>query len=225
MKTVTTFLLLVCSVTLFSQQTISKNVGDFNELKVFDLMEVNLIQSNETKVVVKGEHTEDVKIINDNGVLKLRMNIDTRFRGEDTYIEVYFKNIDVIDANEGARIVGNTMIVQEEIELRSQEGGKIKVGLEVSNTEVKAVTGGIVEVSGRCDVQKIKINTGGIFEGKDFKTRRTEVRITAAGEAEVYATELVDANVTAGGDVTVYGNPEKIKEKKFAGGRITRIDY
>ena len=37
--------------------------------------------------------TDDVKIINQNGKLKLRMEIDTRFQGEDTYIEVYFKNI------------------------------------------------------------------------------------------------------------------------------------
>ncbi len=223
MKTFTICILLFCSVTLFSQQTVTKEVGDFNELKVFDLMEVNLIQSNHTKVVVKGVHAEDVKIINDNGTLKLRMNLDTRFRGEDTHIEVYFKNIEVIDANEGARIVGNAMIVQKEIELRSQEGGRIKVGLEVDECEVKAVTGGIVEVSGRADEQEIKINTGGIFYGKDFKTSKTEVRITAAGEAEVHASQSVDAHVTAGGNVTIYGNPEKVKEKSFAGGTIRKI--
>jgi len=100
MKNIVTFCLVFCSIAAFAQRSITKDVGDFSELKVYDLIEVNLIQSDENKVVIKGNHPDDVKIINQNGKLKLRMEIDTRFQGEDTYIEVYFKNIRTIDANE-----------------------------------------------------------------------------------------------------------------------------
>ncbi len=220
MKKIFTLCAVIVSTALFSQRTITKNVGDFNEIKVFDLMEVNLIQSDENKVVIKGEHTDDVLVINDNGKLKLRMELDTRFRGEDTYIEVYFTEIDIIDANEGSYIVGNSLIEQDEINLRAQEGGRIKVGLDVRNTNIKAVTGGIVEASGLSNSQNIKLNTGGIFEGRDLKTQETKIGITAAGEADINASDKVDVKVTAGGDVYIYGSPKEINEKRVAGGRI-----
>ena len=217
--------LAILTTGVFSQnEIITKEVGDFNELKVYDLIEVTLIQSTENKVVIKGEDTQDVSIVNKNGILKVKMNAEKIFRGEDTYVEVYFKNIDVIDANEGAQIVGNEMISQNTIELRAQEGGQIKVGLMLSHTKIKAVTGGIVEASGISKSQEIVLNSGGVFEGRDLKTEDTKIGITAAGEADINASNKVDVKVTAGGDVTIYGNPKTVNEKTFAGGRIKRMN-
>jgi len=224
MKNLLSVLIAFIAISTQAQSTIQKDVGDFNELKVFDLIEVNLIQSDENKVVIKGRNTESVRVMNKNGTLKLRMNLEERFNGAQTFVEVYFTNIDVIDANEGAYIVSNTTIVQNTIELRSQEGGKIKVGLQVNHTRVKAVTGGIVQAAGQSTSQEISLNTGGIFEGRELLTDDTVVSITAAGEAEVYASEKVKVRVTAGGDVIIYGNPERVDKKRIAGGRIKVID-
>lgn len=217
-------LLVLCSIVLagtaFGQRTITKEVGDFDELKVFDLMEVNLIPSEENKVVIKGHNSDDVRVINQNGKLKLRMEIDTRFDGSRTFIEVYYSGIKTIDANEGSLIVANQIIEQSDIELKSQEGGRIRVGLDVDRAKIKAITGGVVEATGLARSQDVTLTTGGVFEGRELKTQRTFIGITAAGEAEVNASDLVDLNITAGGDIYIYGNPREIDEKRFAGGRV-----
>jgi len=223
MKNFIIILLFLVTFSTFAQRTITKDVGDFSELKTYDLIEVNLIQSSENKVIIKGEHTSSVKIINENGKLKIRMEIDERFNGEDTFVEVYFTNISVIDANEGSIIEANNLIEQNIIELRSQEGAKIKVGLKVNTVTIKAISGGIVETSGTAKNQDITINSGGIVEGRDLKTEDSIIRITAAGEAEIYVTNNVDAKVTAGGDIVIYGNPKNIKQKKLAGGDINFV--
>jgi hypothetical protein len=219
-KKIVMILMLAASVSIPAQETVERETGEFNELKVFDLIEVNLIQGEENKVVIKGENSKSVKVINDNGTLKIRMELEERFDGNNTFVEVYFTNIDVIDANEGSYIVSNETINQNTIELRSQEGGRIKVGLKANHTKIRSVTGGIVEASGTSKSQEITLNTGGIFEGRELHTEDTEIGITAAGEAEVYASEKVKIRVTAGGDVVVYGNPRKVDKKRFAGGRI-----
>jgi Putative auto-transporter adhesin, head GIN domain len=220
MKYTLIFCLSLVSITVFSQRTIIKSVGDFNELKVFDLIEVNLIQSTENKIVIKGSFIDDVKIINKNGKLKLRMNTDTRFQGEHTFINLYFTSITTIDANEGSSIVCKEVIVRDEIELKTQEGGMIKVGLHVNRNVVKAVSGGIVEVFGESNNQEVKLNSGGLFKGRELATKTTKVVITAAGVADINASEKVEVRITAGGDVNVYGNPKLIDKKRFAGGRI-----
>ena len=220
MKNFTTILVLLITFSTFAQRTITKDVGDFSELKIYDLIEVNLIQSSENKVIIKGENSGSVKILNENGKLKIRMELDARFNGEDTFVEVYFTNISIIDANEGSIIVANNLIEQNKIELRSQEGAKIKVGLKVNTVTIKAISGGIVEVSGTSKNQDITINSGGIVEGKGLRTEDSTIRITAAGDAEIYVTNNVDAEVTAGGDIVIYGNPKNVKQKKLAGGDI-----
>jgi len=211
---------LFFATTMFSQRTVTKEVGGFDELKVFDLIAVDLIPSDENTVVIKGENTDDVKVINDNGKLKIRMLLEQRFNGDETQIEIYYQKIDVLDANEGAYIYGNSPITQNNITLRAQEGGQIQVRLAVNNAKVKSVTGGGVEAIGTAENVDITLNTGGVFEGKELSTKETKVTITAAGRADINASEKVHARVTAGGNIYIYGNPKEVDKKRLAGGRI-----
>ncbi len=220
MKKILLLFAVISSLTVSAQRMVDKEVGDFNKIKVFDLIEVNLIKSNENRITIKGENVYDIKVVNTDGTLKLRMQLDKKFRGEDTFIEVFYKHLDVIDGNEGAKIVCNELIKQDHLEIRSQEGAQIKAGLDVVDLEVRAVTGGIVEASGLAENQWIVLNTGGIFEGRELKTANTDIKITAAGEAEIFASDKVDINVKAGGDVYVYGNPRSVNKKTLAGGRV-----
>ncbi len=51
------------------------------------------------------------------------------------------------------------MIEQTSIELRTQEGGYIRVGL-ADYAKIKAVTGGIINASGLAKIQDVKLTTG-----------------------------------------------------------------
>ncbi|WP_421805947.1 head GIN domain-containing protein [Flagellimonas sp.] len=220
MKKLYTLGMLLLPLVMFSQRIIDTEVGEFNKIKVFDLIEVNLIQSDENKIMIKGWNVDDIKWTNKNGTLKLRMQLDKKFRGEDTMIEVYYTNLDVIDGNEGSQITCNEMVQKSKIELRAQEGATIRIGMDVDYADIRAVTGGIVKASGLAKNQTVVINTGGIFEGRELRTSTTDVKISAGGEADVFASELVDVNVRAGGDVHVYGNPQTVNKRTFVGGRV-----
>ncbi len=224
MKKISTLLILAFTLTAFSQRTIDTEVGDFDKIKVFDLIEVNLIQSDENRIMIKGRNVDDIVWMNRDGVLKLRMKLDKKFTGEDTFIEVYYTDLNVIDGNEGAQITCNEMVNQNTIELKAQEGSKIHIGMDVGHAEIRAVTGGIIEASGLARSQSIVLNTGGIFEGRELRTSTAKVKISAGGEAEVFAMEEIDINIKAGGDVDVYGQPKKVNKSTFVGGRVRIVD-
>lgn len=220
MKKLYTLSLILLPLIMFSQRIIDTEVGEFNEIKVFDLIEVNLIQSDENRIMIKGWNVDDIKWTNKHGVLKLRMQLDKKFQGEDTMIEVYYTDLDVIDGNEGAQITCNEMVQKSKIELRAQEGAMIHIGMDVDYADIRAVTGGIIEASGLAKNQSVVLNTGGVFEGRELRTSNTDIKISAGGEADVFASEMVDINVKAGGDVYVYGQPKTVHKKTFVGGRI-----
>ncbi|MDG5491062.1 head GIN domain-containing protein [Psychroserpens sp. SPM9] len=224
MKTLFTIALLVVTSVLTAQNPKEKGVGDFNEVKVYDLIVVNLIKADTPKVEITGDDIEDVVVVNKDGKLKIRMKTDKSFNGDRTFVSVYYTKLDIIDGNEGAFITANELIKQSHIELRAQEGAHLKIGLDVDQVDIKAVSGGIVETRGKAISQAITLNTGGVYEGRSFETKNTTVNIKAAGEADVFASKTVDARVTAGGDINIYGNPEHVKEKTTLGGRIKRMD-
>lgn len=216
-------LVLIVLTSYVSQAQTEKMLGDFNELKVYDRIEVALIKADENKIIIKGKNTEDVVIVNKNGKLKVRMSLEKLFDGDETTVELYYKQIDLIDVNEGAFVGSNEVFNQFEIKFSAQEGGSIKLMVQdITYLEAKALTGGVVRVSGNTKNQDIDLSTGGSFLGKELESETTKVIIRAAGEAHVKATEKVDAKVRAGGSVYIYGNPKLVEENTVFGGKVIR---
>lgn len=223
MKTLVKVFVLFITTALFSQNSVEKTIGEFNELKVYDLIEVKLVKSDVNKVIITGENKEDVLVNNKNGTLKIKMKLEEIFDGNNTKVILHYTAIDVIDVNEGAKVSSKEEIKQFEIDLKAQEGGTIEVPVNVTYTNIKAVTGGNVKTTGFSKSQKISLQTGGVYKGEMLKTEKTEVSINAAGEAYVNASKLVDVKIRAGGDVFIYGDPETVNESRVLGGRIKRM--
>tara|TARA_R110002033_G_scaffold14370_4_gene42124 strand:- start:2544 stop:3188 length:645 start_codon:yes stop_codon:yes gene_type:complete len=209
--------------TINAQDTIEKTIGEFSTVKVFDLIHVKMIESDENKVIISGKNRKDVEVVNNNGKLKIRMNLEESYDGNDTVVELYFTSVDIIDANEGAKVTLKETLKQYEVDLRTQEGAEITLSLETTYANFRAVTGGVINITGSSKNQDITIYTGGVFNGEEFITENTEVSINAAGEAYVNATETVDVRIKAGGDVFIYGKPKEINENTLLGGRIKRM--
>lgn len=224
MKYILSILALVFTLSLTAQNDIEKTIGEFTELKVYNSIEVELIQSGENKVMISGNNAEDVVVINKNGKLKIKMKLEAKFNNNNTKVALHYTDIEIIDANQGASIFSKSTIKQYEIDLKSQEGAKIDIPVDVKYLNIKAVTGGLVMATGKAERQDISINTGGVSKTKDVATESIKVSIRAGGEAQVNATELIDIKIRAGGDVLVYGNPKIIKESKVIGGRVKRMN-
>lgn len=213
-------LTLFYTVTGFTQNPITKDVVDFTEVKVYDRIVVNLVKSDQNKVVITGQDASQVKVVNKDGTLKIKMDFDLIFDGNNTFVSVHYTDLQIIDGNEGAVITSNELIEQEKIEIKMQEGARVKVGLKVTEAHLRAVTGGIIDASGEAVTQKVKVNTGGIYEGRNLETENAEIFVQAGGEVEAYASKLADLTIRAGGDIIIYGNPAEVKRHRTFGGRI-----
>ncbi|MGJ8683007.1 MAG: head GIN domain-containing protein [Nonlabens sp.] len=220
MKFIPFFIALFITATGFTQNPREVELGSFDTIKVYDLITVNLVKSTEDKIIISGQDASDVEFVHKNGTLKVRMAFDRQFDGTKTFVHVHYTSLKTIDGNEGSVITSNELIEQPQLEIRVQEGARVKAGVIVENLDIKAVSGGITEVSGTVDQQNISVNTGGIVENRALKSKSTNIKVRAGGEVEVHAMNAVDISIQAGGDVVVFGSPREVKQKTFAGGRI-----
>lgn len=224
MKKSLIFKLLFVTAITFAQEPIIKEVGAFKELKVYDLIQVKLIQSSENKIEITGKHNDKVVFVNKNGKLKIRMDIQEAYNGDETKVILHYTDLEIIDANEGSYVYSNDVIKQFDIELSAQEGSKIDVAFETTFSTIKSYTGGHVKAKGISKTQNVSVSAGGNYEAKNLITETSKVKVKAGGEASIHATEMADVNIMAGGKIFIYGNPKEIKESKAIGGTVKRMD-
>jgi len=224
MKKSSFILVLFFNFLVFSQPPVSKTIGEFSKLKVYDLINVELIQSSENKIEIFGENAKNVSIIQKNNTLKIRMEVSKFFKGEDTVVKLFYTKINTIDVNEGAKVVSETPIQQYEIELKAQEGGEITVPVKTKVLTIKSISGGKIQVHGTSKSQNININTGGVYKGEKLQAQFSKIKIKAGGSAEVRSSDLINVKIFAGGFLTIFGQTTNTKQNNIFGGKIIYKD-
>jgi hypothetical protein len=201
-------------------QKITKDPGDFSSVKVYDRIQVVLVESKENKVEISGTRADEVQVINNNGELKIKMDIKKLLKGEDIEAVVYFKKISAVEANEGSIITSQETLKAIGFSINAKEGAEIKLKLEAEKTNMTISSGGIVDLQGTTNNQDIVMKAGGTLDAKKFISKQTTISVNAGGDANIYATDFVDAKVRAGGSVMIYGKPKEINQKAVLGGTI-----
>ncbi|BDU24137.1 MULTISPECIES: head GIN domain-containing protein [unclassified Flavobacterium] len=218
--------LIIGAAILFVQMSfgqVTKELGEFDTVKVYDKLSVKLVQSSENKVVIKGAREAEVEAVNKNGILKLRMPFPKLLSGNDLDITLYYKRIELIDVNEGAEVTSKETLKATSFKVSAQEGGKINVDLNVDKLKVSSVSGGEITATGKADNLDASLGAGGYFLGSKLATSQTNVSVSAGGKADVNASTLVDAKVSAGGSIYIYGKPKQINQKTVFGGKIEEV--
>ena len=204
----------------FTNAQVNRNLGDFDEVKVFDKITVKLIAANENKMVISGSRADEVEAVNKNGELKIRMPFPKLLSGDDIVVKLYFKNLESIAVSEGSFVSSEADFKQTNLDLNAKSGGEIKLDLDVDKVNVKAYAGGIVSISGKATNQNVTITSGGILKAKNLHTSQTSISVSAGGQSEIHANTLVDAKVKAGGSIFIYGKQKQINKEVFIGGTI-----
>ncbi|MDK7375655.1 MULTISPECIES: head GIN domain-containing protein [Weeksella] len=214
----TSLILLVGSNLVLGQKTIELN--DFQALKVYDKIPVELIHSDTPKVEINGSLAEKVVIEQDYNELKIKLSGIDLLQGDNTQIVLYYTTLNDIQASQGSRIESEDVLGGESLKLTSNEGSTIKLKIDTNSLSAKLNSGGNMILSGQVKKQDVIVNTGAQFESKNLVSSFTNVTCNAGGHAWVHAKDKVDAKVRAGGVIRVYGNPSHKKQKKIAGGSI-----
>ena len=214
---------LIIAFVFLSQITtaqVTRNLGDFDEVKVFDKINVKLIAASENKIVVTGARADELETVNKNGELKIRMPFPKLLSGEDITVKLYFKNLESIAVSEGSYVSSENDFKQTSLDLNAKSGGEIKLTIVVDKVSVKVNSGGIVSLFGTAENQEVVITSGGILNAKELATSQTTISVAAGGKSEIHASILVDAKVRAGGSIFIYGKPKQINQEVFIGGTI-----
>lgn len=225
MKKIFLLTVLFLSSIVSAQTTISKNIGDFTTIKVYNGIDLELIKSKDQKLEISGEKASKVKVKNVDNVLKISLRFPEISADGKVLVKLYYNaNIATIDANEGATITGKE-IKQDVLEVKSQERAFINLVVNVKVLEVKAISGGIIKLTGTAIAQNVSADLYGIYNGFDLEVKEnSNVNAGTGAKAEIFAGSTLNAKVNFGGSIFYKGNTKLIKDKKVMGGIIQKRD-
>lgn len=221
MKKLVFLSLFLMTVLASAQTTITKNLGDFSEIKIYNGISIELVKSDKQQIVVTGEKSDKVKIKLDDNTLKVSLRFPETTADGLVKATLYFnQEIKIIDGNEGATITGKGF-EQNTLNVKAQEGAFINLVVNTKHLNVKTSSGGVIKLNGTTKNQNVKADLGGIYHG--FNLMVSDVCTVKAGsgsKAEVQAGETLNAKVSFGGSIFYKGEPEIVKDKKVIGGVI-----
>ena len=143
---------------IFSFGQVERAVGNFSSLKVYDRINVELIESSKNTVEISGDEDGRIEIINKNGELKIRTKTTQFLKGENVRVKVYYDNLNEIQASQGAVIISNEILKANALKLISNEGSSIILELKVNQLAVRGNSGGEFKLSGSAKSQDIVMN-------------------------------------------------------------------
>lgn len=216
-------MILLCSVAVNAQE-ITVDLSNFTQVEISNGLKVNFIESEENKAVITGEKQQEVKLKVEEGILKINMSINHIWNEDNTLVDVYFKQLNRVQAKQGSKVAIQNLMRQPDVSFRAQEGSEILADVTVEDFSASAVTGGQIRISGTADQQEIDVSSAGKFQGENLLGKVINVIVKGGGSANVFSNEYVKARVRAGGSIFIYGEPARVDKATTLGGTIQKIN-
>ena len=77
-----------------------------------------------------------------------------------------------------------------------------------------------LDINGKVGELDIQISGAGEVDARDLQAKHVKVRISGAGDADLYASESIDASISGAGNLDYWGSPEKEKTSVSGVGSI-----
>lgn len=203
-------------------------VGDFDELKVVDGINVEYVCDSNRAGLVEFETTKELAsaVIFEPSKGKLSVKLASR---ETPYqnlplVRVYSSQL-VSVSNEGDSLVRIVSLPQNvRFSCRVMGNGTLSVrDLCAGNLTASILSGrGVISIFGHCDKASLKIAGAGSIQADELEAKTVSCSMAGTGTINCYATSLLEVG-GLGGTVNYRGTPE-VKKRFLSTAKINPID-
>jgi len=185
-----------------------RSLPEFNGIIVGGAFEVYIEQGSPQKVEVETES----RFI-DNVITKVNgSNLEISSKGlkNVSKLNVYvtapiYKSIETSGA---AEIKGGNTLTTDEMKLTASGASEMKLNLDVDHL-VSSVSGAAeMKLEGRAGHHKGNASGASTLSARNLVTQQSDMTVSGAASAHVYATEVLDGDVSGAGDLDYVGNPK-----------------
>lgn len=208
-------------------ETITRNVGDYDEISVAGFFDVTLVAGNEGELTIEGESNLleyiETEVNGDRLTIKVKnkQNLKTSW-GKDIKIRVPFRDLNQVLLSGSGEIMSTDVIKANNFRVSVSGSGDINLVVEASSTESRVTGSGDLVLRGSTRDHETSVTGSGDLEAGRFKADNVDAKVTGSGDIRVSCEKSIRARVTGSGDIEYVGNPTKQDTKVSGSGDISR---
>ncbi len=198
--------------------------GDFTEVRGSAGLDVYLTQGDENKIVVEADENllQYIETNIEGAMLHLTTSENLgRSRAKKVYVT--FKELNNIEASSGAEVVGNSVIKNQKLSLKSSSGAELKVEIFAQDVVASTSSGAELEITGKAASLQADASSGSELDAKELMVINCNAEASSGAEVTVNVKEKLETNVSSGGDINYYGNPVSVNSNKSHSGSVHKM--
>lgn len=200
-------------------------VGNFDEIKVAQGIEAQLIKSDQEKIIVNAPSNivDDVLVEFNGDKAYIHFKAGISFRGShNVTVKVFVKDFSLLQASSGGSVYSNDKFTEEKLTIDVSSSGVVKGFYEANNLtlessssgtfdgkiwainlDAKASSSGLIQAEGISKNATIKASSSGSFLGEKVVVQNAELRASSSGSISLMTEKELKAQASSSGTIRV----------------------
>lgn len=202
-------------------------LDQFEAIKVSGAYDrVTFVQSDRFELVYEGYENlfDNLEIRNRSGELIIENKKKfLRMVSNTPRLTIYGKDLNKVSLSGATNFYAEHIENNNHLDIYSSGASEMKMDVKCPSVKVKLSGAGSVKLSGLTRDFAATVSGAADIKAFDLKSENTEVNISGAGNAEVYASKSLNAKATGAGNIRYMGDPV-IQVKTSGVGSVSKKD-
>lgn len=220
-------LLLILSLTTHAQKTSTRNLEDFDKIKVSGIANIILKKGDKTsaKVTLEGNINDDdliTKVKNKTLYISLKKNRQARYRNIDVNIELTFRQLGAIELNGAVSLKSKSVIKANIFYLEASGAGSLQLALDSQHLTCDLSGASNIKLEGNTKRLEVNLSGAGSINAYNLKAQIVQSNSSGVGSIKINAQKELYATVSGVGSIRYKGKPAITRFNKSGFGSIRR---
>jgi hypothetical protein len=216
----------------------------FDEIKVAQSIHVEIVKSEQEKVVVTApsDILDDVIVESKNGKLSIHFKPGLNISARNVAVKIFAKDFTAVKATSSASINILDTFTQDQTKIEVSSSASIKGNIEANDLEIEVSSSGTYSgkiwavnleadvsssgdliISGKTKNAKLEASSSGTLNAKEVLAEYAEVDASSSGSVSLSVANELRATANSSGDVSIRkkGNLNIVSQKESSGGSIS----
>jgi hypothetical protein len=198
--------------------------GDFKNIAVSNAIEVEIIQSDSTEIVVEADDNLQKEIITkvENGTLIIKCKFSSFRDVTKKKVTVKMPIIDRLEASSAASVHSKNVLQGQDIDLETSSAATMDVNIESDNISADSGSGSSINIEGKALKIKTSASSGASINAQKLLANDVHAEASSGGSVNVHPIVSLKAEASSGGNINYDTTPKTIEKTSNSGGTISQ---
>lgn len=198
--------------------------GDFKKVSVSNAIDLVIVQSDSTEIVVEADDNIQKEIITkvEDGTLVISCKFSS-FRNVTTKkVTVKMPVIDKLEASSAASVQSKNVIQATDIDLETSSAATMNVNVESDNISVDSGSGSSVSVEGKALKIRTSASSGSSINAEKLLANEVHAEASSGASINVHPIVRLKAEASSGGSINFDTDPKIYEKSENSGGTVSK---